>query len=85
MGVSKTSDHIQIKIKISYSSQEHQASPKAPNQNLKDIDVHCTFKIKRESHNSEFSYIKDMWPYPNQNQDVKPQNPKTPKPHDVYL
>ena len=49
MGVSKTSDHIQIKIKIPNPSQEPPASSKALNEDLKDMDVLCTFKIKIES------------------------------------
>ena len=49
MGVSKTSDHIQIKIKMPNPSQEPPASSKAPNQELKDMDVLCTFKIKINS------------------------------------
>ena len=43
MGVSKTSDHIKIHIKIP------QASSKAQNQDLKDMDGLCTFKIKLEA------------------------------------
>ena len=46
MGVSKTSDHIQIIIKIPNPSQEPAASPKARNQDLKDMDVLCIFIIK---------------------------------------
>merc|ERR1712081_155797 len=46
MGVPKTSDHIQIKIKMPNQSQEPPASSKAPNDDLKDMDVLCTFKIK---------------------------------------
>ena len=34
MGVPKTSDHTKIKIKMSDTSQEPQASSKAPNQDL---------------------------------------------------
>ena len=49
MGVSKTSDHIQIKIKMPKPSQEYLVSCKASNEDLKDIDVLCTFKIKTES------------------------------------
>ena len=60
MGVSKTSDHIQIKIKMPNSNQEPPASSKAPNQDLKDMDVLCTFKIKIESQISEHGYIKDQ-------------------------
>ena len=53
MGVSKTSDHIQIKIKMPNPSHEAPASSKAPNQDLKDIYVLCTFKLKIERQNSE--------------------------------
>ena len=59
MGVSKTSDHIQIKIKMPNPNQEPPASSKAPNKDLKDMDVLCTFKIKLESQNSEHGHIKD--------------------------
>ena len=85
MGISKTSDHIKIKLKMPNLSQEPPASSKAPNQYLEDMDVLCTFKIKIESQNSEYLCAKDQWPYPNQYQDVKPksatfsvlQNPKS--------
>ena len=46
MDISKTSDHIQIKIKMPNPSQEPPASFKALNKDLKDMDVLCTFKIK---------------------------------------
>merc|ERR1712081_73448 len=48
MGIPKTTDHIQIKIKMPNPSQEPPASSKAPNQDLKDIDALSTFKIKIE-------------------------------------
>ena len=73
MGISNTSDHIQIKIKMPTPSQEPPASSKAPNEDLKDMDVLCTFKIEIESQNLGHGYIKDHWPYPNQLQDAKPQ------------
>ena len=73
MGVSKTSDHIQIKIKMPNPSQEAPASSKAPNEDLKDMDGLCTFKIEIESHNLDHGYIKDQWAYLNQNQNAKPQ------------
>ena len=69
MGISKTSDHIQINIKMPNSSQEPPVSSKAPNEDLKDIDVLCTFKIKIESWNSEYECIKDQLQYPNQDPD----------------
>ena len=46
MGVSKTNDHIQIKIKMANPGQEPPASYKSPNLDLKNIDVLCNFKIK---------------------------------------
>ena len=70
--MSKPSDHIQIKIKIQNPSQEAPASSKAPNEDLKDKDVLCTFKIKIENQNLEHGSTEDQWPYPNQDQDAKP-------------
>ena len=58
MAKSKTSDHIQIKIKLPNPSQEPPASSKAPNQDLKDMDLLCTFKIKIESLDFEHGCIK---------------------------
>ena len=59
-GVSMTSDHIQIKIKMPNPSQEPLASSKAPNEDLKDMDVLCTFEIKIESQNLDHGFIKDQ-------------------------
>ena len=73
MVVSNTSDHIQIKIKMPNPSQEPPASSKAQNEDLKDMDVLCTFKIKKESQNVDHGYIKGKLPYPNQDQDAKTQ------------
>ena len=48
-------------------SQEHPLSSKAPDEDLKDLNVLCTFKIKTESQNSKTSdYI---------NIKIKTQNP----------
>merc|ERR1711954_507918 len=74
MDVSKTSDHFKIKIKIPKPIQEPTASSKAPNQDLKDMDVLCTFKIKIESQNFDHWCIKDQGPYKNQDQDAKHQS-----------
>ena len=49
MGVLKTSNNIQIKIKMPNPSQEPPASFNAPNEGLKDLEVFCTFKIKIKS------------------------------------
>ena len=59
MVVSKTNDHFNIKVKIQNPSQEPPASSKAPNKDLKDIDVLCTFKLNIESKNFDHGYIKD--------------------------
>ena len=53
-------DHIQIKIKMPNPSQEPPVSSKAHNEVLKDKDVLCTFKIKKESHNLENGCLKDQ-------------------------
>ena len=67
MGLSKTNEHIQIKIKIPNSSQE-------PIEDLEDIDVLCTFKIKVKSQNLDHGCIKEQWPYPNEDKDAKPKH-----------
>ena len=72
IGVSKTNDHIQIKIKILNPSQKPQASNKSPNDDLKAMGVLCTFGVKIDSQNSDHGCVKDHWPYPNQDQGVKP-------------
>ena len=46
MDVSKTSDHILIKIKMPNPSQEPPVSSKAPNEDANDMNVLCTFRIK---------------------------------------
>ena len=74
MDVSKTSDPIQIKIKMPNPSQEPPVSSKAPNEGLKDMEVLCTSKIKLESQNLEHGVIKDQQLYLNQNPDTKPQS-----------
>ena len=74
MGVSKTSNHIQIKIKWPNSSQEPPATTKAPNQDIKDMGVLCTFKVKIESQYLEYRCSKDLLPYPNEELDAKPQS-----------
>ena len=51
IGVSKTSDPIQNKIKIPNSSQEPPASSKALYQDLKEVEVLWTFQIHLESKN----------------------------------
>ena len=58
MVVSKTSDYFKIKIKMQNPSQEPQAYSKASNEDIKEMDAPCTFKIKIESQNSEHGCIK---------------------------
>ena len=53
MGVSKTSYQIQMRIKMPNPSKEPPASSKAPNEDLKEMDVLCSFQIKIESQNSD--------------------------------
>jgi len=60
-------------------SQELPVPNKAPTQDLKDMDVPCTFKIKIGSQHSDYECIKDQWPYPYQDKDTKPcQEPPAP-------
>ena len=78
----KTSDPIQIKIMMPIPRQEPPVSSKVPNQDLKDMDVLCTFKIKIEIQNFEHGCIKDQQSYPDQ--DVPPKSgtsriPQSPK------
>ena len=74
MGVLKTTNHICIKIKMKNLSLEAPVSSKAPNQDLKDIDIHCTYKFKIKSKNLEHGWTKDQWPCQNQDLDAKPQS-----------
>ena len=74
LGVSKTSDHIQIKMKRPSPHQEPPAPTKVPNQDIKDMNVLFTFKIWILSQNLDHGCIKDQWPYPNQDQDTTPQS-----------
>ena len=55
-----TSDGLEIKIKMPNPSKEAPAFSKAPNEDLKDMDVLCTFKIKIESQNSDHCCVKDQ-------------------------
>ena len=46
MGISKTSDHIQIKLKISNPSHESPASSKIPNEDSKDMMLFAPSKSR---------------------------------------
>ena len=59
MGVSKTSDHIKMKIKIPNPSQEPQAFTKALTWDSKDRNVLYNLKIKIESQNLDHECIED--------------------------
>ena len=74
MGVPKTSGHIQIKIQMPNPIPEPPAYSKAPNEDLKDMDVLCNFKIKIESHKLDYWCIKQQLPCLNQDKDAKPQS-----------
>ena len=52
--------HIQINIKLPNPSLEPPATSKAPNEDLKDMDVLCTFKIKIEHQKLDHGYMKDQ-------------------------
>ena len=71
MVVSNIIDYIQIKINIVNPSQEPLTSSNAPNLNLKEIHVLCSFKVR---HNLELELIKDRVPYTNQYHDAKTQS-----------
>ena len=77
MVVSKIIDHIQVNIKMPNPSLEPPAPTKAQNQDLKDMDILFTFKIRIEGPNLENGWVKDQWPYTNQDKDVKPQSEAT--------
>ena len=49
-----------MKINIPNPSQEPPASSKAKNEDSKDMDALCTFKIKIESQNLDHGCIKDQ-------------------------
>ena len=74
MGVSNSSDHIQIRIKMSNCSQEPSAASEAPNQDLKHMNDFCTFKIKIDSQNWEYGCNKEKYPYSKYDPYFKPQS-----------
>ena len=55
-------------------SQEPPASSKDPNEDLKDMDVLYTLKIKIESQYLDYGCIKDQWPYQNQDQNASQEH-----------
>ena len=74
MSVSKTSDHVQSKIKMLNPSQDPPVFSKVQIQDFNDMDVLCIIKTKKDSQNFEVACTKTQWPYPNQYQDAKPQS-----------
>ena len=76
-------DHGCVKDQQSYQNQDEDAKslsgassiPQSHKWGLKGHGCFlCTFKIKIESKNLDGQYIKDQWPYPNQDQDAKPKS-----------
>ena len=61
MVASNNSGNIQIKIKMPNLSQSSPASSKAQNEDLKDMDVLCTFKIKIGSKKLENGCTKNQY------------------------
>jgi len=59
LGVSKTFYHIYININTPNPSQQPPAASKAPDQDVKDMDVLCTYKIKVVSQNLDHRCIKE--------------------------
>ena len=53
-------------------SQEPPASSKTQNQDLKDMGILCTFKIKIDSQNLEHRCFKDQLSFPNKDQNQNP-------------
>ena len=74
MGISETNNHTKIKIKMLNPNQEPPEFAKTPNDDLNDMNVLCTFKIKIESQNLDHGCIKDQWPCPNQDQEPNSQS-----------
>ena len=60
MDVSKTKDHIKVKIKITIPREEPPASIKTTNQDFKDMSALCTFKIKIRSQNLDHGCMKNL-------------------------
>ena len=56
------------------ADQEPPAPSTAQNEDFKDMDALCTFKIKMKEKNIEQWCIKDQQPHTNQDQDAKPQS-----------
>ena len=54
--------------------QKPPAPIKDKNQDLKDMDVLCTFKIKLNGQNSDHGCLKEQLLYSNQDPNVKPQS-----------
>ena len=83
MGVSKTNDHIQIKIKMPNPSQEPPASSKAPNEELKEWIFFAPSKsrqrakiwIKGISKTSYCIQIKFKMPNPSQEPTASSKSP----------
>ena len=90
MDVSKTTDHMFIKIKMPNPSQEVPASSKSPNEDLNNMDVLCTFKIRASIENVDVLKISDhiqtkiLMPTPNQEPPATCKPKKKLKVRDVF-
>ena len=73
MGVSETSDKIQIKIKMQNPSQGPPAFSKARNQDLKDMDFFAPTESGERAKIQNMAVSKTVTK-PNQDQDAKPQS-----------
>ena len=70
MGVSKTRDHIQIKITIPNPYNVFQC----PKVGLNGLECSLHLQYQDREPKSDHGCIKDHWPYPNDNKDAKPQS-----------
>ena len=68
--VTDHNDPLLIMINIPNPSQEPPATSKSPSEDIKDIDVLCTFKIKIEGKNLENGRIRDKFSYSNQGEEA---------------
>ena len=73
-GLSNLKDYIPVMIKMPNQNQNLSASFKAPNHDLKDMEVLCAFKINLESQKLDEGSVKAQGLYPDHDQDSKSQS-----------
>ena len=71
MGVWQTIGHIQIMTKIANPTQEPPVSLRIQNEDLKDMDVFCTFKTMMKSQKQKHQCIEPPAPNNATNKDLK--------------